>query len=129
MEPITPCACITAHDRAVCVGWCKPSDDAFGAATTGCCLCLSATATVYCGHVTHGARRILAGWCQPCRKKINKAIDTRLANAIRKWTIEEFLRCDLAGWHGHWIPSMGLQSWDEIEAMRRALRIPKAGTP
>ena len=23
-EPQTPCTCITAHDRMVCVGWCKP---------------------------------------------------------------------------------------------------------
>ena len=23
MEPETPCTCITAHDRMVCVGWCK----------------------------------------------------------------------------------------------------------
>ena len=22
-EPITPCSCITANNRAVCVGWCK----------------------------------------------------------------------------------------------------------
>jgi DNA-directed RNA polymerase subunit RPC12/RpoP len=24
IEPITPCTCITAHDRMVCVGWCNP---------------------------------------------------------------------------------------------------------
>lgn len=23
MEPITPCTCITAHDRMACIGWCK----------------------------------------------------------------------------------------------------------
>ena len=22
-EPQTPCTCITAHDRAVCIGWCQ----------------------------------------------------------------------------------------------------------
>lgn len=22
-EPITPCTCITAHDRMACIGWCK----------------------------------------------------------------------------------------------------------
>ena len=25
IEPMTPCTCITAHDRMVCVGWCKPN--------------------------------------------------------------------------------------------------------
>lgn len=24
MRPVVPCTCITAHDRMVCVGWCKP---------------------------------------------------------------------------------------------------------
>lgn len=24
MPPVTPCACITVHDRMVCVGWCDP---------------------------------------------------------------------------------------------------------
>lgn len=23
-DPVTPCTCITAHDRMVCVGWCDP---------------------------------------------------------------------------------------------------------
>lgn len=27
IEPMTPCACITAHDRMVCVGWCKPKEE------------------------------------------------------------------------------------------------------
>lgn len=22
LDPVTPCTCITAHDRAVCIGWC-----------------------------------------------------------------------------------------------------------
>lgn len=25
-EPKTPCTCITAHDRMVCVGWCRMAD-------------------------------------------------------------------------------------------------------
>lgn len=88
-----------------------------------CCLCLRAEATTYGGHVTRGRRRLLAGWCAACRERLDGSCSKRLRAVVDvTWTIAEFLRCDLAGWCGHWLPAMGSTTFGEREAYWAATR-------
>lgn len=77
--------------------------------TTACCLCLQAPGRFFGGHVTHGEHKVIAGWCKPCHDRIGKACSARIRDVARSWTVSELAACDLAGWQGHWVESMGMR--------------------
>lgn len=59
IEPMTPCTCITAHDRMVCIGWCKRNNEAW---EYRCQSCGANLADV----VVDGVRLRRVGRCDDC---------------------------------------------------------------
>ncbi len=102
----------------------RPKLPEFGEQTcvVTCCLCLEQRARWFGGHVYRAGAKVFAGWCEACRERLDAACSARLREAARPWTISELLRCDLAGWHGHWVEAMGLQSWADNEVLWRQRR-------
>ena len=87
--------------------------------TENCCLCLGQPARVITGHVSLGDESVLAGWCDDCDERMRASCSSRL-RGLPSWSIEEFLRCDLVGWVGHWVPAMGLRPWSVDDGAAKA---------